>query len=137
MLDLVFYRSRDKRSVVEKMQEPDLNKMWITYIKIEGRDILLEKNCQDTTREKLSSILKLQVKDDINWFYFLLKPKPGDNPSTPYFRVVFTTTNDKPDDILPKFCTKPQRLPPDFSIAGIDEKLLIDEDIKKAWKLLG
>jgi hypothetical protein len=91
---------------------------------------------QDTIRDKLQHILQLQKNGRIAWFYFLWHPKV-DDPENLYFDVVFTTDSDDPDIFLPEYCLDTQKIRPDTSISGIDDRLLIGEDIKEAWRIIG
>jgi hypothetical protein len=122
--------------VVKKLLEPDLNKMWRTWIIIHPGKEPIRKVFQDTIRLKLQHILQLQKKGKISWFYFLWHQK-ADDPANLYFEITFTTDSNDPDDFLPEYCIDTKKIPPDESISGIDESLLVGEDIKEAWRIIG
>jgi hypothetical protein len=110
--------------------------MWRTWIRIESGDQPTFKMFQDTIRQRMQPILQLQKNGEINWFYFLYHSK-HDDPTNFYFDVVFTTERKAPNEILPEYCIGTQKIPPITSISGIDEKILLDEDIGKAWRIIG
>jgi hypothetical protein len=110
--------------------------MWRTWIRIESGDQPSFKMFQDTIRQRIQPILQLQKNGEVNWFYFLYHSKP-DDPANLYFDVVFTTERETPDEILPEYCIGTQKIPPITSISGIDEKILLGEDIRKAWRIIG
>lgn len=118
------------------MQEPDLNKMWRTWIKIDRGKGSIFKCFQDTIRRKLEPILQLRKRGEIDWFYFLFHSKP-DDPTNQYFDVVFTTDRESLNDLLPEYCTTGEKISPMTSISGIDMSILNAEDIKKAWGIIG
>jgi len=122
--------------VVRKLQEPDLKKMWRTWIMIHTGKEPIRKLFQDTIRDKLQQILQLQKKGKIAWFHFQWRTKV-DDPANLYFDVVFTTDSDDPDDFLPEYCIDTEKIVIDKSISGIDEELLVGEDIKEAWRIIG
>lgn len=118
------------------MEKPDLNKMWRTWVKIGFSPQLKHKMFQDTIRNKMYNILQLQKMGEISWFYFLFHIK-RDDPFYAYFDVVFTTDREDPNEFLPEFCIDTKKIPPMKKISGIDTKLLKDEDIAEAWKIIG
>ena len=85
------------------MKKPNLDLMWRTWIKIGSTNDLTLKVFQDTIREKISGILKLQKTGRINWFYFLYHNKPDDSDNG-CFDVVFTSNLKDPNKILPNVC---------------------------------
>jgi hypothetical protein len=122
--------------VVKKLPEPDLDKMWRTWIMIHPGKEPIRKLFQDTIRLKLQNILLLQKKGKITWFCFLWHKKV-DDPANLYFDIMFTTDSNDPDDFLPEYCIDTKKILPDESINGIDESLLVGEDIKEAWRIIG
>ncbi len=119
-----------------KLREPDLDKMWKTWISIHPGKEPIKRLFQDTIRAKLQHILQLQKNGKISWFYFLWHPKV-DDPANLYFDVVFTTESGDPESFLPEYCVDTKKIAPVGSIAGIDESLLIGDDIREAWRILG
>ncbi len=120
------------------MQEPDLKKMWRTWIRIERGKNSVFKSFQDTIREKIQPFLQLEKNGEISWFYFLCHDK--ENPPDPanlYFEVRFTTDRKNPKEFLREYCVDTDRYSPGTTIPGIDEKLLEGGDIRKAWRIIG
>lgn len=58
-------------------------------------------------------------------------------PDSAYFDVVFTTDREDPNAFLPSYCIDTKKIHPDRTIFGIDEKILLNENITEAWRILG
>ncbi len=134
---LCFYIGETNRMTVSVLQEPDLNKMWRTWIKIQSGNQPTPKMFQDAIRQRMQPILQLQKSGEIAWFYFTWHTENAPDLANLYFDVVFTTERKEPDEFLPGYCTKAKKIDPMKSIAGIEEKFLEGEDIRKAWKIIG
>ena len=129
-----------------KMQKPNLNRMWETFIKIPTEDnrtklSLLYNNIRSKIYPMIS---RLKDNDMINWYCFLIhkKPKNKDDPNL-YFHIRIALKKDvNPDEFLsslPNYClfTEPIERKRVESILGIDKSLLKNEKIEEAWRIIG
>ena len=91
---------------------------------------------QDTIREKMYPISQLHKKGKINWYYFLFHSKSNDLNSL-YFDIKFTSDFADPNKFLPDYCIDTTKIRPLNTIAGIDAKILKNEDITEAWRIIG
>jgi len=119
-----------------RLENPDLNNMWRTWIKIGLKNELTYKLFQDVIRNKMYEISELKKMGKINWYYFLYHNKPDDTTNG-YFDVVFTTISEEPTKFLPEYCVDTKKISPINEISGIESSILKDTNIVKAWKLIG
>lgn len=119
-----------------KMEKPDLNKMWRTWVKIGPKSELTLKKFQDTIRHQMYRISELQKVGKIAWYYFLFHNKP-DDPSNAYFDTVFTVDRGDPNEFLPEYCVDTRKIHSMKEISGIDASILKDGDIAEAWRIIG
>ena len=92
-----------------RLENPDLNKMWRTWIKVGLTNEISYKLLQDVIRHKMYNISKLKKTGKINWYYFLYHNKPDDQTNG-YYDVVFTTTSEEPSKFLPEYCVDTKKL---------------------------
>lgn len=118
------------------MENPDLNIMWRTWIKVGLKNDLTYKLLQDVIRHKVYGLSQLEKTGKINWYYFLYHNKP-DDPTNGYFDVVFTTTSEEPTKFLPEYCVDTKKISPITEIDGINSSILKDTNIVEAWRLIG
>ena len=127
---------------MNKMEKPNLNRMWNTWVQICPWPNLTYKRIQDTIRHRIyPTFTGLKNDGTINWYHFLIHPYPEDTANA-YFHIRFSVTEDiaNPNDLnLPDYCVSTDKLNPQNlrKIAGIDESLLINEDIAEAWRIIG
>lgn len=129
-----------------KMQEPDLNKMWETFIRIEP-----SLDFRSLIRTMLyPTILDLRQKEIIDWYCFLIHNRKGGVPTTEdddnaYFHIRFSLKkNINPKDVLPDYCVMTRKVKPK-AVADIwisqtevmDKSKIRDEKIEKAWRIIG
>jgi len=118
------------------LDNPDLNKMWKTWIKIGLNNQITYKLIQDVIRHKMYNISLLKKTKKINWYYFLIHNK-SDDQSSAYFDLVFTSDSDEPTGFLPKYCIDTKKISPITDILGINSSILKDSNIIEAWRLIG
>ena len=121
-----------------KMEKPNLNQTWETWIKI-GRRPVSFKQVQDTIRSKIGRTFpRLESDGIINWYQFLIHQYPRD-PTNEYFHIRFSLRkNVKRADLdLPEYCVPPERIHLSRDISGVNKALLKNEDIDEAWRILG
>jgi hypothetical protein len=105
-------------------------------VRIGSFEELTFKRIQDAIRYQMHEISELLNSEKINWFYFLVHPKPDDNANG-YFDVVFTTDKEDPSEFLPEYCQDTKKIPPMNTILGIDVEILEQKDIAEAWRIIG
>ncbi len=128
------------------MQKPNLDRLWQVWIKIG----VPQGSYQDWfTRitnliksEVIDVVSVLEAKKMIDWYYFLIHPKEGDNLNA-YFHLVFSLGEgvESKDFLssLPNYCLDPKHLDRGYgeSISGIDKTLLVNDEIEEAWRIIG
>jgi hypothetical protein len=122
------------------MERPDLDRMWETWIKIGPSSNLTQRMLWESIRNTIYPIVSdLEKRKIIDWYHFLFHPNPHD-PENAYFHLRFSVpenVREVRDMALPSYCAWPEKIAPIKNIAGIDERLLIGEEIEEAWRLIG
>lgn len=144
-----------------KMEKPDLNRMWETFIEIPNLVQMRETIERHPTEDNLAKMViylcnmirfkvhpvisDLTKKKIISWYHFLIHDRNNGVPTTkednnPYFHIRFDLRKDiNPDDFLPNYCVMTRKIRREnvTSIAGIDKSLLKNEEIGEAWRIIG
>jgi len=131
------------------MQEPDLNLMWETFIKIPTEDNGIKLNLlYNNIRSKIYPMIS-HLKDNnmINWYCFLIHDRNSGVPTSeddrnPYFHIRFALKRDvAPNEFLsslPNYCVMTRHIEHRLeSIAGIDRSIIKNEEIEEAWRIIG
>ena len=94
-----------------EMQEPNLNRMWETFIKIGlPKAVPLTKSYRMIRSMVYPTILDLTQKEIIDWYCFLVHNRESGVPTTEdddnlYFHIRFSLSKDiHPKDFLPEYC---------------------------------
>ena len=135
-----------------KMEKPDMNRMWETFIKIGLRKETSFGRIINMIRFNIYPMIEdLKQKKIINWYHFLIHNRESGVPTTEddnnlYFHIRFTLNKNievkEEKDVngfLPNYCVltrkrKPRRIE---RISGIDKSLLRNEKIEEAWRIIG
>lgn len=128
------------------MKKPNLDRLWQVWIKIgvlQGSYEDLFKRITNTIKLQVAEVVSvLETKKMIDWYYFLIHPKEGDNLNA-YFHLVFSLGEDIESKaflgLLPSYCLDPKHLDRGYgeSICGIEKTLLNNEEIEEAWGIIG
>ena len=137
---------------VVKMEKPDMNQMWETFIKIGLSSETSFGRIINMIRLKIHPMIgDLKQKKIINWYHFLIHNRKSGVPTTEdddnlYFHIRFTLDKDievkdeeDVDSFLPNYCVMTQKRRPRRieRISGIDKSLLKNEEIEEAWRIIG
>ena len=128
------------------MQEPDLDRMWETFIRIES-----SLDLPSSIRIRVyPTILGLRQKEIIDWYCFLIHNRKSGVPTTEdddsaYLHIRFSLRKDiNPKDVLPDYCVMTRKVKPkavaNISISQtevMDKSKIKDEKIEKAWRIIG
>lgn len=124
-----------------KMQEPDLDLMWETFIRIPQT-----ANPINIIRSQVYPLIsRLKGKDIMNWYSFLIHDRRSGVPTSedddnPYFHIRFDLKRTiDPTDFLPDYCLMTRRIGRSDveDITGIVKFLLRGERIEEAWRIIG
>jgi len=123
-----------------KMEQPNLDQMWETWVRIEPKAGSTLKTLQDTIRNKIYPLVSsMKKKKIINWYHFLLHPYPRD-PNNGYFHIRFSVIGNikRAEDLgLPEYCVSTMKINPIRDITGVNRVLLKNEKIEEAWRIIG
>ena len=133
-----------------EMQQPDLNKMWETFVRIGIPDYASPKpfldffNLIQIIRSKIYPMIsRLQNDGVINWYCFLVHDRKSGVPTTEddyncYFHIRVSLRNDV-EPSFPNYCVMTRKIKREWveSISGIDKSLLKNEEIEEAWRIIG
>jgi len=131
-----------------RMQKPDLNRMWETFIKMSLEDIRLGRYINIIRFKIYPMISGLKDNGMINWYCFLIHDRKSGVPTSeddnnPYFHIRFVLEKDVESDefllSLPNYCVMTRKIGGNQveSISGIDKSLLKNEEIEEAWRIIG
>jgi hypothetical protein len=133
---------------LDRIQKPDLNRMWETFIKIGTSDAASFERLVHVIRFMIRPMISdLMQKRVINWYCFLIHDRHSGVPTSEddnnaYFHIRFALEADvEPErvlDSLPDHCVMTRRVEPRLeTISGIDKSLLKNEEIEEAWRIIG
>ena len=132
-----------------KMQKPNLNRMWETFIKIPTEDnrtklSLLYNNIRSKIYPMIS---RLKDNDIINWYCFLIHDRNSGVPTSEdddnaYFHIRFALRRSADTQellsSLPNYCVMTRHIERKLeSIAGINKSIIKSEEIEKAHRIIG
>jgi len=147
-----------------KVEKPDLEQMWETFIKIPDLFqmwLAFEKNPTEDKIAKINNcvcnmirfkiyplISLLRNNGVIDWYCFLIHDRNYGVPTSEddnnlYFHIRFEVKKDVNLNqfliSLPNYCVMTRRISPRMveSINGIDKALLKNEEIEEAWRIIG
>ena len=135
--------------MIRKMEKPNLDRMWETFIKIPIEDDRIRFTLlYDIIRSKISPMIScLKDSKAINWYCFLIHDKNSDVPTTeddnhPYFHIRFALTKDvDPKEfcaLLPDYCFMTRKIERRLeSVSGIDKSIIKNKEIEEAWRIIG
>jgi len=135
--------------MVTKMDKPDLDRMWETFIQMPNYDSTIPDNHIRIIRSHLSPLLfDLKQKFGVDWYCFLIHNRESGVPTSvdddhAYFHVRFALREDvEAEELLQSlqsYCTMTRKVQPGAvqSIAGIDASLLKNDDVREAWRMIG
>lgn len=131
------------------MENPDLDKMWETFIRIPIEDDRIRFSLfYDIIRSKIYPMIS-RLKNDkmINWYCFLIHDRKSGVPTSeedghPYLHMRFALRSDtNPEEflsLLPNYCVMTHKIEHRLeSIAGIDKSLIKNEEIEEVWRIIG
>jgi len=126
------------------MQNPSLDKMWETFIKIGLPNEVSFGRLIQTIRFKIYPMISdLRQKKLINWYCFLIhRSRRKDDPNL-YFHIRVALEKGVDPEVfresLPDYCVFDQPIKREEleSISGIDNSLLKTEEIEEAWRIIG
>lgn len=132
-----------------RMQKPNLNQMWETFIKI-GLEVHYGSLC-DMIRFQIHPVISdLRQKKIIDWYCFLIHNRESGVPTTKddnnaYWHIRFELKQDmNPKDFLPKYCVMTRKVKlewvADISITKtevMDKSLFKNGKIEEAWRIIG
>jgi len=133
------------------MQEPNLNGMWETFIRIGLPNTVSHSRFYDMIRSNVHpTIFDLKQKEIIDWHCFLVHNRDSGVPTTEdddnlYFHIRISLKKDvNPEDFLPKYCLMTRKVKPDdVKQIWITENEVMDtskfktERIEEAWRIIG
>lgn len=124
------------------MEKPDLHRVWETYIRVQQGEHHIE-----VLRSKVSPLIfDLQSGGIIGWYCLTVPRRPANTPPHEYrIRLeILVNVKDKEEvnSLLTEYCEKGRtraflKVDPPDQISGIDNTLLLEEDITEAWKVIG
>ena len=125
------------------MKKPDIERMWEMAIRIPNQ-IDVHRDMLRTHISPLTSVLK--EKCGVKWYCFLLHNSANGVPilyDGGQFHIRFENTLelDKRELIknIPDYCEMLRKIPSSKvnQISGIDQNLLMNDDICEAWRIIG
>ena len=133
-----------------KLEKPDLNKMWETFIRFSWDDLSSGRHI-GLIREKVAgAISALKANGNIGWYCFSIHDKNTGVPTSVddeylYFHIRFALEKHvNPVDVLPIYCVMTRKVDPEWVKAipvddksGFDVSLLKDESVEEVWRLIG
>ena len=131
-----------------KMQKPDLDDMWETFVKIPSEDKRVNFNViYNMIRFKVNPVVSSLIDNGkIYWYCFLIHnrysgvPASEDDDSA-YFHIRFAVKkNVEANELLtslPDYCVMTKKRRRIETISGIDKSLLKNQEIEEAWRIIG
>ena len=129
------------------MKKPNLETMWESFVKISLPSKFVHTNYYDLLRFKVNPVIQELVNTGIiDWYSYLLHDRGSGVPTDVtddnfYVHVRFNlTSSDKHGEFiekLPVYFLMTRKMRIDSKITGIDETIIKESEIEKAWYIIG
>jgi hypothetical protein len=134
----------------DKMEKPNINLMWETFIKTSRTEIIQGEHVNTIRRKITPLVYDLKEKGMVNWYCFLVHNRNTGVPTTdddnnPYFHIIFglnegVDSKDFERYIENKFryCIMTRKKGDGTAISGFDDiSPLTNGDIEDLWRIIG